>query len=97
MITKHSSPVDLKPVNKFVKGPYPYKYTAIMNSGQRVNFGRLPYQHYFDRIGKYSYLNHKDEKRRALYRIRHGAINRKGMRAIDKKYSPAWFSYHLLW
>ena len=82
---------------KFIRGPSKYKYTAILPNRRRVNFGDKRYQQYKDKIGMYSYLDHRDLKRRALYRIRHAAITANGLRAIDVKYSPAWFSYHYLW
>ena len=92
---------------RFVKGPRNYKYTAIIektreqrdNRGdKRVNFGDKRYEQYHDKIGLYSKLDHNDKVRRANYRKRHSAIRKKdGRRAIDVKYSPAWFSYHYLW
>lgn len=35
------------------------------------SFGDNRYQHYFDKIGDYSHLNHLDEKRRKAYYMRH--------------------------
>ena len=82
---------------RFVKGPGNYKYTAIIGT-RRVNFGDKRYQHYHDKIGTYSSLNHNDKRRRANYRKRHSAIIKKdGRRAVAVKYSPSWFSYHYLW
>lgn len=93
--------VNLSKVVKFEKGPYPYKYTAILKDGKRVNFGNINYEHYKDQVPikyrLYSHLNHLDKERRANYRKRHRAIKTNGQRAINKKYSPAWFSYNLLW
>ena len=81
----------------FKKGPNNYKYTAIINN-KRINFGDKRYQQYHDKIGLYKDLDHNDKQRRANYRRRHSAIRTKlGKRAIDIKYSPAWFSYHYLW
>lgn len=89
---------------KFQKGPGRYKYTAIMPSGKRVNFGHRDYQHYRDRVPKnkggklWSHLNHNDRDRMQNYRSRHRGVNTKsGTPAYKKKYSPSWFSYHYLW
>lgn len=84
------------------------KYTAIIpqsNGGtKRVSFGDRRYQHYKDRVpksmggGKWSKKDHLDKKRRANYRKRHSGIRRSGGgKAVKKKYSPSWFSYHYLW
>ena len=86
----------------FEKGTYPHKYKAVVTlaNGQTktVPFGHQKYQHYHDKIGLYSRLDHNDPERRRRYRQRHSAIKLKnGKRAIDVKYSPAWFSYHYLW
>ena len=70
---------------------FPKKYCAIFNNHKKkVCFGDRRYQHYYDKIGYYSNLNHKDPNRRRLYRLRHrGEQNR--------KYSPGWFAWHYLW
>jgi hypothetical protein len=80
------------------------KYTAHLPSGKNVHFGARGYQHYKDQVpkklggGKWSNKDHLDPKRRKNYRARHaGVINKDGKRAIDVKYSPAWFSYYFLW
>jgi hypothetical protein len=62
-----------------------------------VHFGDNRYQHFHDKIGKYKSLDHNDVTRRRRYRLRHAGIIAKGQRAIDIKYSPAWFSYYYLW
>ena len=83
---------------RFEKGAGNFKYTAILPDGRRVSFGDRRYQHYKDRIGLWKALDHNDRKRRANYRKRHAAIRTNdGRRAIDIKYSPAWFSYRYLW
>ncbi len=83
---------------RFQKGPGNYKYTAILPNGAHVNFGDRRYQHFRDKIGLWKSLDHLDKKRRANYRKRHSSIrNKAGKRAVDIKYSPAWFSYHYLW
>ena len=94
---------DLSGVERFIQGKS-HKYTAILKDGKHVSFGAKGYQHYHDSVpksmggGKYSHLDHGDTKRRANYRRRHAAITLKsGAAAYKVKYSPAWFSYYLLW
>lgn len=54
------------------------------------SFGDNRYQHYFDKLGYYSNLNHNDKKRRDAYRARH---------KNDKlnELSAGYFSWHYLW
>ncbi len=54
-----------------------------------VSFGSKNYQHYFDKLGKYSHLNHNDDKRRKAYYKRH--------KVNHPKYSADYFSKKLLW
>ena len=88
---------------RFIRAPYPKKYTAIMPDGSRSSFGDRRYEQYKDSVpksqggGLYAYLNHKDKDRRKAYRKRHSSILTGTKRAIDVKYSPAWFSYYYLW
>lgn len=89
---------------KFVRGSGNKKYTAILPDGKRVSFGDKRYQQYKDSVpvrmggGLYSKKNHMDKQRRASYRSRHSKLKCKdGEYCINKKYSPAWFSYHYLW
>lgn len=94
----------LPKVSHFERGKYPHKYTAVMKDGKRVHFGHQDYEHYRDSVpkgmggGLWSHRDHRDEKRRKSYRARHGGIRSKsGRAAYRKKYTPSWFSYHLLW
>ena len=70
------------------------KYTAVLqnenNKQKLVHFGQLPYQHYYDKIGLYSDLNHLDENRRRRYQQRFSKLPL-------KKYTPHYFSYNYLW
>jgi hypothetical protein len=72
-----------------------YKYDAILKNKKtgelrRISFGDKNYQQYHDSIGEYSQLDHKDEKRRQLYRKRH--------KGEDKyKYSSGYFALRYLW
>lgn len=54
-----------------------------------TSFGDVRYQHYKDKLGLYSHLNHLDKKRRDLYYTRH--------KKDYPKYSPDWLSKKLLW
>lgn len=94
----------LQQVQRFVRGKYPHKYTAILKSGRRVHFGHQDYQHYKDSVpkrmggGLWNHRNHNDPKRRQHYRKRHAGVKTKsGKAAYRVKYSPSWFSYHYLW
>ena len=88
----------------FVRGKYPYKYTAVVSykngKVKRVSFGHQDYQQYRDGtdLKLYKRLDHLDFDRRRRYRARHSKIfNKDGMAAYKIKYSRAWFSYHYLW
>ena len=67
-----------------------------------VKFGDNRYQQYKDRIGDWSFLDHRDKKRRDRYRARHSKI----MKVLTEEYTlpsyevpftPEWFSWYLLW
>lgn len=96
--------MQLAQVEKFVKGAYPKKYTAVMKDGTRVHFGDQRYEHYRDAVpkrmggGLWTQLDHNDPERRKNYRLRHAGVRtRGGKRAYQVKYSPSWFSYNYLW
>jgi hypothetical protein len=83
------------------KGYKKYKAVIYDTNGKKIKsvlFGDRRYEHYFDRIGMWSELNHNDRKRRAAYRKRHeGVLLKDGTPAYMQPYTPAFFSYHLLW
>ena len=54
-----------------------------------ASFGARGMAQYFDKIGVYSTYNHLDKERRKRYYLRHGKK--------ATKYSPKWFSHHMLW
>ena len=65
------------------------KKFAILYEGRWIHFGSTKYD---------DYTVHRDEKRRASYRARHGAIKTKdGRLARTVKTSPAYWSWELLW
>ena len=88
----------------FEVGTGTHKYVAVLPDGRRVRFGHRDYEHYHDRVpvrlggGRWSSHNHNDLRRRASYRARHGALRCKdGSVCVDRRLTPAWFSYHFLW
>ena len=67
------------------------KYDAYKNSKYLVSFGDKNYQHYFDKIGHYSHLDHLDLKRKNNYYKRFG-------KKEDAKFESAkYFSHNYLW
>jgi hypothetical protein len=54
-----------------------------------ASFGSRLHEHFFDKIQAFSALNHLDKERRRRYYLRHGKK--------ATKYSPKWFSHHMLW
>lgn len=65
------------------------KFMTKDPDGKIVHFGARGYE---------DFTQHKDLERRENYRKRHSKILLKdGTRAIDKKFSPAWLSYNVLW
>lgn len=76
------------------------KYKARRNKGEWVHFGSRNHEHFRDStpLKAFSHLDHNDPERRKQYIKRHGAIRSKdGRRAINIKFSPAWYSYKYLW
>lgn len=95
---------------RFVKGPYPKKYTAIVQNKKtkkirRINFGDRRYQQYKDRtdLQLYASLNHNDRKRmRNYYSRMSGTSNRADAikKEIDKSdgyYNAKILSHKYLW
>ena len=73
----------------------PNKKFMILHKGHWTHFGSRGSKDYW--IHKYD-KNPNANKIRNNYRLRHSKILLKdGSRAIDKKYSPAYLSYYLLW
>ncbi len=65
------------------------KWMTITPTGLKVHWGDPNMK---------DYTQHHDKKRRLSYRKRHaGILLKDGTRAIDKKWSPAWLSYHVTW
>lgn len=72
-----------------VKSTRKNKKYMVKVDNKTIHFGDSRYQQYFDKIGLYSHLDHKDAERKRLYYARHGSAT--------KKYSPKWFSHKYLW
>jgi len=72
------------------------KYTVYLRHREtlkiyKLHFGDSRYEQYFDKLGRFSHLDHLDKKRRKLYRLRH-------RHTYDPKiYSSSWFSWRFLW
>jgi len=65
------------------------KWMTITPLGKKIHWGDPHMQ---------DYTQHHNKKRRSNYKKRHAGIRLKnGSRAIDKKWSPAWLSYHVTW
>lgn len=67
------------------------KYDAYRDGKYLTSFGDNRYEHYHDKIGLWSELDHGDEKRRDAYRSRH-----QGDR-LDDDTSAGFFSWNYLW
>ena len=69
------------------------KYDVYISDGnniKKISFGATNYEQYHDKIGLYKDLDHHDDNRRRLYKIRHE-------RDRHVKWSPGWFSDQYLW
>jgi hypothetical protein len=65
------------------------KWSTVTPKGKKVHWGSPTME---------DYTQHHDKSRRKNYRSRHaGILLKDGTRAIDKKWSPAWLSYHVTW
>jgi len=74
------------------------KYTVITPKGKTIHFGDTRYEHYKDRIGIYSHLDHLDKERQRNYRARAKAIrNSKGELTYNNPEYSNYYSYHFLW
>ena len=64
------------------------KYDVYKNGKYFLSFGQLPYEHYFDKIGYYSHLNHQNIERKRLYYARMG-------KTTDKNSAKYWSNKYL--
>jgi hypothetical protein len=88
-----------KPFKYTGNGKKKYSVYVETNGKQKlIHFGDSRYKHYYDKIGVYSNLNHKDLSRRASYRARHTAIKLKdGSLAYKDRGQPSYYSMKYLW
>jgi hypothetical protein len=70
---------------------YSVYVTSEKGNPKLIHFGALGYQHYKDKIGLYSDLDHLDKGRRKNYRSRHQHDR------INDKNTPGYWSWHYLW
>ena len=84
---------DKKPLYKpFKSNAKNKKYSVyVMKDGKKklIHFGDNRYQHFKDKIGDYSSLDHNDPNRRKKYYQRHGQTS-------DKNSAKYW-SHKILW
>ena len=65
------------------------KYSVYVSGGKLIHFGDKRYGQYKDKIGLFSHLDHKNDKKRKSYYSRFG-------RTTDK-YSAKYWSNKILW
>jgi len=86
----------------------PFKSTAknkkysvyVIKDGKKklINFGDTRYQHFKDKIGDYSNLDHNDKKRQKSYLSRaKGIKNKKGELTYKDKNSANYYAVKYLW
>ena len=67
-----------------------YSVYVVKNGKTKlINFGQLPYQHYKDKLKKYSHLNHNDKNRLKRYYQR--------FKKTKDKNSALYWSNKILW
>ena len=67
------------------------KYDVFKNNTYITSFGDKRYQHYKDKFGFYSHLDHLDPKRREAYKARHKNDN------IDDPQYAGYWALKFLW
>lgn len=74
------------------------KYSVYTPRGKLIHFGDSSMQHYHDRIGEWSHLNHGDKKRRANYLKRAmGIRDGNGRLTWNNPESANYYSIKYLW
>jgi hypothetical protein len=74
------------------------KYSTISPKGKTIHFGDTRYEHYFDKIGHYSDMNHLNEVRRNNYLKRAMNIkNKDGEYTWNNAEYANYYSVHYLW
>ena len=67
-----------------------YDVYDVKTDKKIASFGDRRYEHYKDKIGYYSHLDHNDVVRRKLYRIRHA-------KDLNNRDGAGYFSGKYLW
>lgn len=82
---------------KSLRVPYAWVgYSPRKNKRFRVIINDKPVD--FGDPNAYTFFDGATEEKRRAYIARHSKIKLKdGTRAIDQKYTPAWFSFYVLW
>lgn len=78
-----------KPFKSSAKNKKYSVYVMKNNKKTLIHFGDKNYQHYKDKLGYYSHLDHNDKNRRERYYQRHGKTN-------DKDTAKYWAN-KILW
>lgn len=90
-----SNPEDYEIKDIMIAQDGKHKYVAELihkyrGTTKKVPFGSISYQHFKDKLGAYSSLDHNDPERRRRFLIRHA-------QNTGYKFSSAWFSKKFLW
>ena len=64
------------------------KIRAHLPDGSFVDFGHPGYEHYRDKTGLWSHLDHNDPERRKRFHARHRSY---------PKWTAGWFAKNVLW
>lgn len=93
--------------NKELYQPFPNKtkskfkyFVYVMRNGKKkkVGFGHKDYQHFKDKLGHYSNLDHNDPERRKKYLSRaKGIKNKKGELTWKNKNYANYYAVKFLW
>ena len=82
----------------YVKSPRKNKKLRTVVNGVNVDFGDVRYQHFKDKTGIWSSLDHGDKQRRKKYLTRTSGIkDGQGKLTKDDPMSPNWHSRRVLW
>ena len=96
---KNNKVVLYKPFVNNTKSKAKY-FVYVKKDGKvkKIGFGHKDYQHFKDKIGSYSSLDHNDEGRRKKYLKRaKGIKNKKGELTWKDKNTANWWAVHKLW
>jgi hypothetical protein len=66
------------------------RFSIITPEGKKVNFGLWPFK-------DGTFLDHKDKKKKQLWRARHIEIKKDGKPAYLNPESPEYYSWNILW